>query len=161
MTAGSGKARVDTATGWSTKNPVLAPGEQGYDLTNKILAVGDGVSTWVQLTAVHVIGAAGEPAFQNGWTSMATFGPVGFWKSSVTGLVHFQGIPQNSGDPAGNSVMFTLPVGYRPSATRILEAIANNLSGTFVQINTTGEVLVISNLAASASVYLDGKFFRI
>lgn len=38
--------RRDTATNWSTTNPVLANGEPGVDVTNHKMKIGDGVHTW-------------------------------------------------------------------------------------------------------------------
>lgn len=38
--------RRDTATNWTTNNPVLAEGEIGLDLTNNLFKIGDGTSTW-------------------------------------------------------------------------------------------------------------------
>ena len=38
--------RRDTATNWSSTNPVLAQGEIGIDLTNNKLKIGDGTSNW-------------------------------------------------------------------------------------------------------------------
>ena len=40
------KIRRDTAANWASTNPVLADGEQGYDKTNKLMKVGDGVTAW-------------------------------------------------------------------------------------------------------------------
>jgi hypothetical protein len=112
------------------------------------------------IEAVKVIGATGEPAFQNSWTSLAGFGPFGFWRDANTGLVHFQGIIQNSGDPLANSVVCTLPLGYRPALPRFLQGLVNNLASTFVEIQADGDVVIVSNLGASAAVYFDGLFFR-
>lgn len=44
------RLRKGTGTEWNNTNPVLASGEPGYDLTNKILKIGDGVNTWSQLS---------------------------------------------------------------------------------------------------------------
>lgn len=44
------RLRQGTATEWTTANPVLASGEQGYETNTKRLKVGDGVSTWSALT---------------------------------------------------------------------------------------------------------------
>lgn len=41
--------RQDTAANWSSKNPVLKAGEWGYDTTNKIVKLGDGVTAWNDL----------------------------------------------------------------------------------------------------------------
>lgn len=35
---------------WDTNNPTLAPGEIGLDLTNGKIKIGNGTSTWLQLT---------------------------------------------------------------------------------------------------------------
>lgn len=44
--------RKGIASEWISANPVLASGEPGYDLTNSILKIGDGVSNWVALSGV-------------------------------------------------------------------------------------------------------------
>jgi hypothetical protein len=44
------KLRRDTAANWTSANPVLALGEPGYDTTNNKLKVGNGTSTWTQLS---------------------------------------------------------------------------------------------------------------
>lgn len=42
--------RKGTSSQWSSTNPVLASGEPGYDLSNNILKIGDGVSNWNSLS---------------------------------------------------------------------------------------------------------------
>ena len=44
--------RKGPASQWTSVNPVLASGEPGYDLTNSILKIGDGVSNWVSLSGI-------------------------------------------------------------------------------------------------------------
>jgi len=44
--------RRDTAANWASANPVLASGQPGYDTTNKILKIGDGVTAWASLTGI-------------------------------------------------------------------------------------------------------------
>jgi len=41
--------RRGTAAEWSSANPVLAEGEMGFDTTNNILKIGDGVTAWNSL----------------------------------------------------------------------------------------------------------------
>lgn len=48
------QVRRGTASEWASANPVLGEGEPGYDLTNKILKVGDGTSTWSDLTEAGI-----------------------------------------------------------------------------------------------------------
>jgi hypothetical protein len=47
--------RKGTASQWTSSNPVLASGEPGYDLSNNILKIGDGVSNWNNLKNVASI----------------------------------------------------------------------------------------------------------
>ena len=44
--------RKGTESQWNTANPVLALGEPGYDTTNNILKIGDGIKTWTQLQGI-------------------------------------------------------------------------------------------------------------
>lgn len=41
--------RRDTAANWTTANPTLAQGEQGFEIDTKKLKVGDGLTAWVNL----------------------------------------------------------------------------------------------------------------
>jgi len=41
--------RRDTAANWAAANPLLAPGEAGYDTTNNQLRIGDGTRNWADL----------------------------------------------------------------------------------------------------------------
>jgi len=45
--------RKGTATQWNASNPVLALGEPGFDTTNGVLKIGDGVQTWNNLLALN------------------------------------------------------------------------------------------------------------
>jgi hypothetical protein len=66
-----------------------------------------------QPEAVHLVGAAGEPAFAAGASNTSSgTAPVGFYKDPF-GIVHLQG-SVNTGDAA--ALIFTLPAGYRPGA---------------------------------------------
>ena len=42
-----------TATQWATDNPILSSGEPGFDVTNYILKVGDGVNPWSTLPDIY------------------------------------------------------------------------------------------------------------
>jgi len=45
--------RKGSSSEWISANPVLSSGEPGYDLSNKILKVGDGTSTWTNLSGIN------------------------------------------------------------------------------------------------------------
>jgi len=47
------KLRKGTSVEWSNTNPVLASGEPGYDLTNKILKIGNGINNWNNLSLIY------------------------------------------------------------------------------------------------------------
>jgi hypothetical protein len=81
--------RKGTAAQWSDVNPVLASGEPGYDLTNGILKIGDGVSNWVALSGIgsssvggssSSVGVRGIISTTGTLTSFAVSGgyPVGY-----------------------------------------------------------------------------------
>jgi hypothetical protein len=52
--------RKGTSSAWTSVNPVLASGEPGYDLTNSILKIGDGVSNWVALSGIGSTSVGGS-----------------------------------------------------------------------------------------------------
>src|SRR4029450_5988070 len=60
----------------------------------------------------HIVGTAGEPAFQNGWTNFGSNRTtVGFYIDTAN-VVHLKGHLTGGGN---STVAFTLPAGYRPS----------------------------------------------
>lgn len=48
------RPRGDTASNWSSANPILAKNEVGYDETNKKFKIGDGVTPWNSLPYANV-----------------------------------------------------------------------------------------------------------
>ncbi|MGN6217469.1 MAG: hypothetical protein ACTHN7_11025, partial [Solirubrobacterales bacterium] len=117
--------------------------------------------------AVHIVGAPGEPPFENGSHNFGSTGPfalnsVGFWKDHE-GVVHLQGIAETGN--TSPSFVFTLPPGFRPASgkTIILEQIKG--AGAFVfggNINLEGFDLSgkILGLETENPVALDGVTFR-
>ncbi len=51
--------RRGTAAEWIARNPVLALGEPGYDISSKRFKIGDGVSRWTTLE--YYVPGAGSP----------------------------------------------------------------------------------------------------
>src|SRR6201999_3128155 len=92
-----------------------------------------------ELEPVHVIGAAGQPAFENGCINAGVFGPVGFYKDPF-GVVHLQGFM--AGCTEGASA-FTLPAGFRPPAPEsvvVVDGTGNATSG-LIRIDPSGAVI--------------------
>lgn len=96
-----------------------------------------GISTsTVAMDTWHVVGAAGEPAFGAGFAALGGWAAPGFRKDPL-GRVYLRGVL--SGFNAAVPI-FTLPVGYRPPAALIQDAIGGNNQQTRVNIATTGAV---------------------
>ena len=93
----------------------------------------DGTYTAPEADTQHTVGASGEPAYQNGWYA-DTY--VQFIKLGSTVFL-------NGGADGGseNTVMFTLPVGYRPSVQKVYTR-PNIVGETRIEINTDGTVYV-------------------
>lgn len=105
------------------------------------------------LDPLHLVGAAGEPAFQNGWINNGGGYHVIAFRKDPQGRVRISGGMKNGtiGAPA-----FTLPVGYRPPSTVIFVVYSNNAFGA-LQIATDGTVQVFTG--NNASVFFDGVEF--
>ena len=48
------QCRRDTASRWSSINPILREGEFGYETDTRKAKVGDGVHTWNELSYIRV-----------------------------------------------------------------------------------------------------------
>jgi len=101
----------------------------------------------------HMVASAGEPVFVNNWVNydLTTYNGAGFRKSP-DGRVVLKGFVK-----AGtSSVMFTLPVGYRPPKDIIWTGTAHN-GTSYVPVDgrvySTGGVAIV-NPPASATVWV-------
>jgi hypothetical protein len=75
--------------------------------------------------AWHEVGAAGQPAFENGWVNYGgSFATAAFYKDTL-GVVHLRGLVMSG--TAGTTI-FQLPVGYRPGSNKIFTT--RNASGS-------------------------------
>ncbi len=92
--------------------------------------------------AWHIVGAAGEPAFQNGWVNydLATEPGAAFYhfldKCSIRGVIK---------DGTSGAVAFTLPASHRPDANIHFPALAikGTLKLAHIEIKTNGDVIPI------------------
>lgn len=110
------------------------------------------IQNQITLDSWHVIGATGEPAFQNSWAAYPSYATPAFRKYP-DGKVRLRGGVRNGTAPT----IFTLPVGYRPPATVLFSA---NTAGavnvpSYVQIDSGGVVTTGGN---NAYVPLDFEF---
>jgi len=92
--------------------------------------------------------------FENNWVNYGGgFGACAYFKDSL-GIVHLRGLAK---DGTVNTVIFTLPAGYRPAEALVFASISNNAVARITVFNN-GEVKqwVGSNVFQS----LDGITFR-
>jgi hypothetical protein len=133
---------------------------QSYNAEFAMVKVGAPIAGQTGLTPVegwHLVGGAGEPAFQNAFANWgAPHAFAGFYKDP-SGVVHLKGLLLT---PAAvtNKVAFTLPVGYRPAEIHIITTISGNALAK-VQINVNGDVQVTLG-ASSDNITLGGMTFR-
>ena len=79
--------RKGTGSIWTSTNPVLASGEPGFDITNKIFKIGDGSSSWTALSGINQNISAGTGialSFSNGiYTINSTISESGGGSTNV------------------------------------------------------------------------------
>lgn len=130
-TVPGGLTTVEPSAAGSVSKPLLVADSStsGYLDNFRGELIGSGVEPPPE--ALHIIGAAGEPAFQNSWQNFGGSLPVGsFYKKD--GRVYFDGVFNGGSD---DTVLFTLPAGYLPAATQIL-------GGNTLNVHTDGGVTV-------------------
>lgn len=100
--------------------------------------------TIIALEAWHLVGAAGEPAFQNGWINYAGYPAAAFYKDPL-GIVHLKGVIRNG---TLNQAAFTLPVGYRSSDNEAHFPAPS--ASAFGQVNITSTGGVVPSIGNAA-----------
>lgn len=106
---------------------------------------GGGDASWTNVT------------YQNSWVTYVSLGdPVQYRKLS-SGLVVIQGAASSG---TAGSAIFTLPVGYRPTATLVIPIRATGTANTIrdLTVNTDGTV-VPASAASNAVVFVSGSFY--
>ena len=98
------------------------------------------------------------PVLLNGWTNYGNgFKTAGYYKDKQR-IVHLSGMLNNN-TPA-NTVLFNLPLPYRPAGGSLIVTVPNNLTNfTSVTINSNGNITCSGN-AVSGFISLDGISFR-
>lgn len=115
-------------------------------LWQKAVALDTGVEYQWDGTTWHgawrIVGAAGQPAFQNSWVNFNSgYAPARFAKRN--GIVYVEGLVR--GGPA-NVPIFTLPAGCRPSGDLVFATVAND---SFARFTVTSLGTVVSGPSLS------------
>lgn len=105
----------------------------------------------------HIVGATGEPAFQNGWANydVSTFSPTAFFKDP-SGIVHLRGLVK-AGTVGDNVAIFTLPAGYRPIKEMHFATASN---GAFAYSHVIPSGVVDAAVGNNTWFSLDNIHFR-
>jgi hypothetical protein len=107
--------------------------------------------------AWHVVGAAGEPAYTNGWKAYPSGWGVPSFQKDPAGTVRLRGLADPS--VATAQTIFRLPVGYRPTA-RTLYAVDHGGALGRLDVDPDGTVqLVTGALGVAGFTQLDGITF--
>jgi hypothetical protein len=154
------KIRKNAVTGAKVKDQSLS----GKDIdlaklgTVPSAQVADSANALAPLEPVHLVGAPGEPQFENGSTNLGSEGSVtysaaGFYRDHE-GIVHLQGFARVDLGPGFVSV-FTLPPGYRPASASGVRAF-EQLEMSLIRIGGDGRVMASETGVAA----LEGIAFR-
>lgn len=152
----------DLSTGERTEkllHALNAFGAAAEPLLNGGLTLKDNVRAFAkEITftgGVHTIGASNEPAFENSWVAFGGATAVPSFTRSA-GRVHIHGSVK---DGTIDSAAFTLPAGYRPSAT-VGFAVSCGVAPAFATISAAGAVTIGGAAGVpAAGVSLDGVHF--
>jgi hypothetical protein len=149
---------------YALTKPTVSPSEEAA-LRSQVAALRSEVAS-LSLHAAHehwhVIGAPGQPPFQNGFANVASLNhslpKVAFYKDPFD-VVHLTGLINDKGVEGGSNstLIFTLPPGYRPR---------KNLTFAVYRGNGTGELNIYPGGAVffstgSGEASLDGVTFRV
>jgi hypothetical protein len=95
-------------------------------------------------TSWHEIGAAGQPAFQNGWANFGGGTNTAAYRKDALGFVHLKG---SIASGTLNAAAFTLTVGYRPAGNSSFACVTATGFGNCT-IRSPGTVTPVSGTAA-------------
>lgn len=111
----------------------------------------------VEITGELIQDARQTPTLQNGWVNYgSTYESVTYWKDSC-GIVHLAGMIK-SGTTTDETVIFTLPEGYRPRESEKFFAVSMNAI-CVIDIYSTGNVAIKAG-ANAGWLSLSGITFR-
>jgi hypothetical protein len=138
------KFRQGTASEWSSTNPVLSVGEPGFDTTNNQVRIGDGISSWTNLSIVGtgLQGIQGFDGIQGIQGIQGGEGPQG-----IQGNDGIQGIQGNDGSQGIQ--------GLEGSQGASIQGI----QGFTAEINWTGEWNIANAYNENDSVSYNGSSY--
>lgn len=111
----------------------------------------------------HLVGDPGEPAYLNNWASQDGVRSLPAFRKLPDGMVHLKGVARSTVTQSSQSVIFTLPAGYRPARELWFWArgSAGGGASVAVEIGANGNVNVAATAVASQNASLDGISFMV
>lgn len=106
----------------------------------------------------HVVGAGGEPAFAGTWVAFGGGFIAPSFKKMPDGTVRLEGLVINPNAEGGGGLIFTLPVGYRPTGNCIYSSVSLGVA-IDLRVGSNGQVIHNPATAANAWVSLAGITF--
>lgn len=111
----------------------------------------------INMEVMHIVGAAGEPAFQGAWVNTDGAAPTGRYarfRRYPDGRVRLAG---NVKSGANGSIIFVLPVGYRPVNTYSFNYAVPNAGNVIaaVTVDTAGQVMAFNWGAGNVTSGID------
>jgi hypothetical protein len=107
----------------------------------------------------RVVGASGQPAFENGWTNYLNAYAVAAFRKMPDGTVRLRGTVK-SGSIA--TTIFTLPAGYRPANGVLTPAVVNFVGAAYsasgIAIMPDGRVNHQGGSGSNAQCWIDVSF---
>lgn len=135
-----GKVKPNSLTGAQINESSLGTVPSATSAANAATLDGRSAATFAAAKAepVHIVGAPGQPLFNTGWGVGGSEQVPGFWKDPF-GTVYLQG--QAGRESGGESTIFTLPPGFRPSDNSYFSTYPSGGDGTVaIAVLATGEV---------------------
>jgi hypothetical protein len=145
------KLKKNTVTGKEVKEATLARVPDAAKLG------GQPASAFAKGGAIEqrIVGASGQPAFENSWFPSVGFGAPAFGKDPF-GFVHLEGAAQHTG--GSTTTIFTLPAGYRPASDTDFAVGVFGPAAGVLSIEPDGTLSVVGG--ATTFVSLEGVTFR-
>ena len=117
--------------------------QQNFDALNRRLYALEAPEDWV------------SPTLVNSWARREVEGYAGpAYRKCIDDRVTIKGLVEHTGSLSANSVIFTLPEGFRPTGGHLLFPMLVNTGSVTVcriQITSAGEVVYIPNTTAAVS----------
>jgi hypothetical protein len=110
----------------------------------------------------HVVGDPGEPQYLNNWGSQDSIRSLAAFRKMPDGTVRLRGVAKSNANQSGQTLMFTLPAGYRPGREEWFTCygvVGGTPGYTKVEINAAGGINVAGTATNGQNVSLDGISF--